>query len=53
MFAVIFRKCRRRAVAAQKAVEEGILTDESVVVPETAGEAAEESSVAAEEKIGE
>jgi len=48
MFAVIFRKCRRRAAAAQKAVEEGILTDESVIIPETAGEAA----VTAEENIG-
>ena len=53
MFAVIFRKCRRRAAAAQKAVEEGILTDESVIIPETAGEASEESAVTAEENIGE
>lgn len=49
MFIVVFRKCHRRFEAAQKAVQDGILTDESVILSETPDETTEESATTTDE----
>lgn len=46
MFAIIFKKCRRRSEAANKAVADGILSDESVPVTDGTVDNPEEEEIA-------